>query len=430
MRSFSVEDLGRLVRPSVRSSTTELLDAVVGLQTGKVETLAKICAALTKDASDSQVICGVEQLTRGASCLAALDLKRRRAVCLHPSFNYWLNGLQRLVLERDFEQAGRWGLQLANFLWPEAHAEIESRAWMTLLDDRGGMRCLAGRSFVEFGVKFAGCPLTITPGREGVQFKVGNEVPVTVARVTLESGGVIADLGTCISLQPTIGNSQIECSSRDEALRVVWRDAMNRSRAIDFFGSTSDIYPPSIDLEPYDAALRTVETTWPEAATELSLITKVVVPTDSGAEQRRAATLPSRNGAIYVDLDDPMLMEEALLHEHAHIKLRYLQYFDPLMRNFDDETLRVPVPWRSDPRPLPGIFEGVFVYSHVAEYAVRRSRDGLSGPAARGMQLADWVRYGLDVLAQHGQFSPMGVELLNQIAAWNLELRRLVASAA
>jgi hypothetical protein len=417
--------LSELIRPSKTDLMLQFLDEVVHLEMSKIDTLAKICEGTAPRYRTRPV---ESQYREAAQCLAGLPAARRQAICLHPAFNYWLNGMQRLVLAHEFEKAAEWSQQLADFIWPEDHAGVMGRTWCCRLDDRGGLRCPVARSFLEFGHRCAGLPITITPESAQIGIEVEDQGTVSVPREALRTNDWSPASDVRVSVLPLIAREQIECSSRDAALRVVWRDVMNRSKSIDFFGTTMATYPENPALGPYAAAMDKVMSVWPEVGLELPRMTRVLVPTDSGAEQRRAATLPSRNGAIYVDLDEPTLMEEALIHEHAHIKLRYFQYFDPLMRDFDnDETVRVQVPWRPDPRPLPGIFEGVFVYSHVAEYALRRSLADKDEPGSRGVLLADWARQGMDILAQHSQFSHKGVEFLDRLAGWNIELRRLAA---
>jgi hypothetical protein len=417
--------LQELVRPSNTASMLRFLAEVVQLQVGKTATLAKICEGAAPRYRSDQLD---SQFLLAAKCFAALPPARRQAISLHPAFNYWLNGMQRLVLSHEFEKAAEWSQQLADFIWAEDQAGLlMGRTWCSRLDDRGGLRCPAARAFIEFGQRCAGLPVAITPEPAQIRIEVENQGAVYLPRERLRSHGWSSGSAVRVALLPLIACDQIECSARDAGLRVVWRDIMNRTKAIDFFGTTMATYPENPALGPYVGAMDKVMRVWPELGMELPLMTRVLVPTDSGAEQRRAATLPSRNGAIYVDLDDPSLMEEALVHEHAHIKLRYFQYFDPLMREFENETLRVQVPWRPDPRPLPGIFEGVFVYSHVAEYALRRSLAEKGEPESRALLLADWARQGMDILAQHSQFSPNGVELLDRLASWNVELRRMAA---
>lgn len=415
MNTWLTDSIHNLVRPSADSSgITELADRAVTKQLGRTATVASICGVLagTHEAQLRQA----RQFQDALTILRNLDRSRAAALVLHPSFNFWLNGLQHLLVDRQVGNALAWSSNLADFIWPESHT-VEGAAppWRTALDDRGGLRCPRYKCFIEFGVQHRGAAVEIVGNAQNVSIAVQGGRKVVLRR----EGHVVAceDSEPSINLLPTIHDGAMECSSRDPALRVLWREKLDRVNAIDMFGVAEDEYPQNANVAAYEATMRSVACVWPEASREIPILTRVIVPMDSGPEQRMAATLPSRNGAVFADLDDPVLMEEGLLHEYGHIKLRYLQYFDPLMINFADDATRYTVPWRKDARPIGGIFEGVFVYSYVAEYAQRRAA-ALGGGSVRAEKFARWVRGGVDILRQHGQFTPTGLRYLECLEEW------------
>jgi hypothetical protein len=371
----------------------------------------------------------LDQLARGADVLTSLPQARRQAVVLHPSFNFWLNGLQDLVVRQDFPSALNWARQIADFVWSEEPLSQRCPSeWRTSLDDRGGLRCPRLKGFVEFGEVNRLRPIRIRTGLHGAELSLDDAIASpTPSTSLLSERSPGSSAAWPVSSVPTLLDGAVEVSSRDPSLRVAWTDILSRRSAIDFFGVSSRCFPVRPNLDPYAMAVANIATVWPDASLELPLITRVIVPMDSGPDQRMAGTLPSRNGAIFVDVESPELMEEAILHEHAHIKLRHLQQFDPLMRDFHDDHLRVPVPWRPDPRPIGGIFEGVFVYAYVADYALRKSRF-THHAGARGTSFLQWIDHGLLILRKHAQLTTLGQAFIDSVASWHGELQHAARS--
>jgi len=96
-------------------------------------------------------------------------------------------------------------------------------------------------------------------------------------------------------------------------------------------------------------------------------------------------------GAITLSLPyDEIQTAAVLVHETRHQQLNALLGLVPLMRAEDDgpappEKRRLYyAPWRSDPRPVHGLFHGVFAFSGVARFwrAYRRSATGTEAQRA------------------------------------------------
>ena len=119
-----------------------------------------------------------------------------------------------------------------------------------------------------------------------------------------------------------------------------------------------------------------------------------------------------------------------ILHENAHVKLRQIQMLDTLLDDPLDEQVRISVPWRPDPRPMPGIFEGLFVFAHVAEYHKRRAkRIGCEISLKRVGQLTRDLQHAAAALAKHAVLTDRGQEFFKALCSWVDELSVANSSA-
>ena len=162
-----------------------------------------------------------------------------------------------------------------------------------------------------------------------------------------------------------------------------------------------------------------MKTVWLEQYKDLANFTKVAVPRNSGPNNTIAFTISSRQGAIFLDDMDEIEMAESIIHENAHVKLRYLQLIDSILENFNDDDAKYKVSWRPDPRPLPGILEGVYVFSHVAEFYIRlnEKRQNIEYLKRAGQILAD-VGVAISILDENGRFTELGGRFFDEIKNW------------
>lgn len=417
-----------LVRPYDDPSVARsLAAAVTRKQLRRASTVSEICRSVVKGASsDSTAL--AEQLARGIDVLNSLPKAAQNAVVFDPAFNFWLHGIQQLIIDGQFVDAVRFGQHLPSFLWAtDLNEQLRAHQWVTTLDDRGGLRMKPAGGFIEFGAEFANKELTISYENSKAVLKVANGPRVLVPLPFRPE----QSLNSKVELRriPTLPSSCVECSSRDPALRVAWLDPLNRTAAIELFGVSDRQFPTDLDIAPLHAAWSAVFASWPSLGPEFELLSRAIVPMDSGPGQRMAVTLPSRNGAIFMDMDEQSLMEEAIVHEHGHIKLRYIQDFDPFICGSNTaETF--PVPWRRDPRPLAGIFEAVFVYLYVAEYAIRRALHLALPVSERPRLLVSWVHLGVEILQRHAHFTPVGEQFIHEVVSWQRDQERRCGHSA
>jgi HEXXH motif-containing protein len=152
---------------------------------------------------------------------------------------------------------------------------------------------------------------------------------------------------------------------------------------IDPYRNVSDSVPPArLDAdtveawaEALDGAWRQLCVQWPAYADSMSVGLRSISPLPS--VPRRDATHSASSGdAFGAALISPpthsTALAAALVHEFQHIKLGGLLHLAPL-HDETDVSDHLYAPWRDDPRPLSGLFQGVYAFMGVAEFWCRRA---------------------------------------------------------
>ena len=153
---------------------------------------------------------------------------------------------------------------------------------------------------------------------------------------------------------------------------------------------------------------------WPEEYKDWRRTMRVVVPRlPPPGWQMEGFTISSMQGAAWIHPSNTLRTLESLVHEHSHVKLRYVEEAVPLLQSVQTDA-RFPVGWRTDPRPIVGIFEGVYVHLHCVIALVRYLQDtGLDAAtrhdaAIRLDELRLQAREGFEILSRHGHFTKAG----------------------
>lgn len=363
--------------------------------------------------------------------LLGLPMEQRRAIMLHPTFRFWLQGMRRASVA-GLEPVRRDLLaRLSSFVW-SLRGLSGRRVWT---DSSGGLRCPAAGRHVELGDAYADQPVEATPEEGEVVLRCRDGLTVRVPYEDLDGAieeppPTVAEHGYSLTLSPRLAQGRIEVSRRDPWLRAALSGTNQRTDGVDFFAVDDAAYPRDARLEVVAAALDEIAEMWPEAHADIAEFTRVIVPVAPppgvlprarGADGpvNLAFTVSSRQGALYLGEADVDATIEMLLHENAHIKLRQAQAIDPLLCDPLDESVRLPVPWRPDPRPIPGILEGLFVFAHVAEFELRRrERAPHRVPRDRlAARLGD-LRYAADCLTRNAAVTAEGTSFLTQMQGW------------
>jgi HEXXH motif-containing protein len=174
-------------------------------------------------------------------------------------------------------------------------------------------------------------------------------------------------------------------------------------------------------------ALRILRDFVPDLREEMNVCVAQVVPVGFDPEKHLSASYRETIGTLYVSLHpDVMTMAEALIHELSHTKLNILFELDPVLENAFEPLFASPV--RPDPRPLHGVLLAVHAFLAVLRLYQRMLAE--DHPTSRTKSFRDRVRAiqsgneeGLSVLAKNARPTPIGQELLAEMARWGERFR-------
>ncbi len=374
---------------------------------------------------------GVLQAT---AALKNLPSDHRNRLVSHPSFRYCLRALQRLTGDgATMDDQIKFLRSFSTVIWTElALANVAPFLIRAVLDDSGILRAGSRRRSIDFGADRACASCCIHNADSGVRVEFDDGLVVhmpldelvnpshPIDQATIEEHGYRVE-----HVRPFCGG-HLSSAPRDAWLMVRMTGTNQRHDGTQFFGSDAQAYDVDADRPDIDEALNLVRRYWPEQFEELPYFTQVLVPIRASPTKHRytAFSVSSRQGAIYVSPGPSSAVVEMILHENAHVKLREIQEIVPLLIHPFAVEPRFSVPWRPDLRPVPGIFEGMFVFSHVAEFAVRRAEAEPDSPeAARIREIGPWLERALEVIC-HAELTPSGVQFVGAMHEWISEILR------
>ncbi|WTZ06411.1 HEXXH motif-containing putative peptide modification protein [Micromonospora sp. NBC_01392] len=160
--------------------------------------------------------------------------------------------------------------------------------------------------------------------------------------------------------------------------------------------------------------MRRIDTTAGGYAPGVRGLLRAVVPLRPDPLGRhRSATAASAFGAVAVTpVPDDAALAVLLVHEVQHLKLDGLLDVCELVDR--DDTRRLTVPWRADPRPVEGVLHGT--YAHLAVADVWRRRPGPEA-AAHHRRYRDWTLDALDALHGLGVLTAAGQRFTTRMRA-------------
>lgn len=168
-----------------------------------------------------------------------------------------------------------------------------------------------------------------------------------------------------------------------------------------------------------EAALKAMESAAPDLYGEFRALVSQIVLADGESGLYEGGGFQGGSsfllwGALFINpgnATDPVALVETLAHEAAHTLLFGLSIDEKLVDNPDSE--RFSSPFRSDPRPMDGIYHATFVAArmHYATEKFRRHPLGIDQPGAvsAALDMGQMAfRDGLSTVEAHGQLSPTG----------------------
>jgi len=166
-------------------------------------------------------------------------------------------------------------------------------------------------------------------------------------------------------------------------------------------------------------ALEWIELGLPVLAVEMKLVMQQWVPVGYEPMMHLSCSYQEAVGQAYLTLHpNPFTMMEAMVHEFQHNKANALWTLAPLLENAFWPLYSSPV--RPDPRPLHGVLLAAHAFVPVAELYLRLRDVGLE-PALtpdtnrRLKTIVEGNHAGMEVLREHGKFSPTGAAFFTQL---------------
>ncbi|WP_155372964.1 HEXXH motif domain-containing protein [Catellatospora vulcania] len=152
----------------------------------------------------------------------------------------------------------------------------------------------------------------------------------------------------------------------------------------------------------------------PGRAAELAAGLQVLVPlAQTDPHSARSATVKYAFGAFGLTRPGSAAdLVVTMVHEFQHSKLSGMLDLAPMSDPAD--TRRFFAPWRTDPRPLAGLLQGVYAFVGVADsWRALRAEDGLSDLAsARFAEARLQVERGLGAVEASGALTDAGLRLV------------------
>lgn len=186
---------------------------------------------------------------------------------------------------------------------------------------------------------------------------------------------------------------------------------------------------PSGSFPPITDAAILLSQCWADEYEDLKMTLRVVVPRIAPAGWKMDGfTLSTAQGAVWINPNDMLTAFESLVHEQSHVKLRYLEEAVPILEAEQPEA-RFLVGWRTDSRPIVGLYEGVYVHIHCALAFQRALHTNMIPTSLRNMTgqrlhaLVSNASEALYVLQHNARFTDPGVEYVRWAQAQLMALR-------
>jgi HEXXH motif-containing protein len=187
--------------------------------------------------------------------------------------------------------------------------------------------------------------------------------------------------------------------------------------------SVLESVPLSSDVEPFRsmmaAALELIAAVHPTLAAQIENIIGWYVPVRTNdIKTHRSFTVERMPGVMFLsEAIDPAILAEAIVHEFYHTVLHVVTETEDVFGTVDPQQ-KFYSPWRDDPRPLPGLFHAIYVFSGVVEFYARAERVLEPGQLAivhqRQGKLQQQLRMAMAQIPR-SQLAPAGDRIMTRI---------------
>ncbi len=146
---------------------------------------------------------------------------------------------------------------------------------------------------------------------------------------------------------------------------------------------------------------------------------RVLMPLSPGPQGREvSAAARHAFGAVGAARPaDPVTLALLIIHEFQHVKLGAVLDLYDLFDPADGRLFHAP--WREDPRPIEGLFQGTYAHLAVTDFwRARRETAGSAAARTAGQRFAHWhahTRDAIETLASSGSLTPLGVRFVDEM---------------
>ena len=363
-----------------------------------------------------------DQVLASASVVMELDDNIVPEIVHHPSFRYWVQASRRTTSPDSSVHRPRVAGSLTSIVWAiDAICRSSRVEWIVLADRDGGIRVIPFGFYIELGKECAGRRVRIRSNDGVIALKGMDGAAIGEIASDLDKDGCVrlTSHSTAIKIVEFehIFCGEVPLQSRDPWLRVKLTGTNQRRDGTDFFAVDDGLYANDRPAPHIGEAAEFMADACPDAARDICTFTKVIVPIWLPKTQRGAFTVSSRQGAIFIGEANVDAVCDMILHENAHVKLRQVQLLDTLLVDPLDEDVKVSVPWRPDPRPMPGVLEGLFVFSHVAEFNLRRIVRSAELDS-KALRLSHNLGAAMELVENSAKLTSEGEIFLGELKGW------------
>ncbi len=249
----------------------------------------------------------------------------------------------------------------------------------------------------------------------------GLDVPVHDGHVHLPTIGLFEAAGTTARVEVRAGGITVDGATVTHAVRHLTAGAVTVALDdVDPFRDCHD-WPASPRLtdaeytnwqDAFRGAWELIEDLFPDYAPGLAAGLSTIVPLQApGNGDSVSSAARDAFGAVGIALPpDAATLALLMMHEFQHVKLGAVldlfDLFDPSDRSLYH------APWRTDPRPLEGLFQGIYAHIAVTDFWRRRREDASPEVAAESArQFGHWhaeTSEAVETLIASGSLTPGG----------------------
>lgn len=256
--------------------------------------------------------------------------------------------------------------------------------------------------------------IEIPAGTKRAEFRNGALALIGAERVELELDRARPDLTAFVPITDTLALACVD----NNPLAMSEAHPDKQGNALDLGGRPASEWSSTLAQ-----ALELIGRYMPELRGEIDLYLHQVVPVGFDDHSHLSASYQEVIGTVYMTLHPQLMtMVEATIHEFQHNKLHALLELDPLLHNAFSPLYSSPV--RPDPRPLQGVLLAVHAFVPVARLYQLMRAAGHEGTRGRDFerryeQIVTGNHEGSSVLLEHGQPTPVGRGLLDELRRWD-----------